>query len=136
MKTKEVEKYFGFLPEAFYDILTFLIPSAYLVIGVTICFPMENNDIWTLPILNTWVWSLFGAFFVFGGLYTIGLVLTTFSYYVIFAPIMVMRGEKLKYKLDKTYLKTKVHKESISIEFSKRYVRLLLLRNVSFSSFC
>ena len=134
MTTNELTKLGNLLPDAFYDIFAYLIPSGFLLIGIVTSLPVDTISIPSDSIFNSIVWSLLLAFLCIGGLYTIGLILTNFSYYVILLPILTMLGIKIKSKFDRSYLKAKASNAMICIELTKRYVRIILLRNIAFSS--
>ena len=105
---KNIEKITSPLPEAFYDVLAYIVSSTFFFIGTiySIGFIDQNLTKITLPQFS-WVWDLLIGFIIFGSLYCIGLILTTYSYYVIQKPIKFILIKTSK--LDKNVVQKKLY---------------------------
>jgi len=146
--SNNLEKSFNILPEAFYDVLAYIIPSAYLVVGILLgCDSLNKNKILNNASTTSWVIELFVGIIILGGLYCIGTIITSFSFYLIQKPISkflfaIKRKSRDERGIDKytfdlfgdEIIKLRIQHPSISTEITKRYARLNLLRNIAFSS--
>ncbi|PLX02762.1 MAG: hypothetical protein C0595_09560 [Marinilabiliales bacterium] len=139
MKTNSIYKSPSNLPEGFYDLMVYIISSLILVLG----YLYISNNMELINKLNnnsTWVFELLMMLFILGGLYTIGILITTFSKWIFFKPCELLLSNRLKNKkLDFTYWEKeliKIKSKSIHLnnEITKRYARFVMLRNLAFSS--
>lgn len=128
------------LPEGFYDAIAYIISSVYFLIGYL--YSTDRLIGFKLPNLQTsWVIDLMLVFLIIGGLYVAGTIITTFSYWVIFKPYkwILIKINRSKYDVSFGYWGTKnlewrIIFPGIIPELTKRYARLIMVRNVAFVS--
>ena len=150
MTDQATEKALQILPDSYYDLLAYIVPSAYLILSYFYCFNFGNTNVALLFDMNgSWVFELFFGFVVLGGLYAFGIILTTISSRLIIRPTRYAIEkfspgdlEKLNPSKNVNYfdgmdshsLKIKLLIPEISPEITKRYARLTMIRNISLSS--
>jgi len=131
----------SFLPTGFYDLLAYIIPASFLLFGIAIIFPevlAVPSKLYKLS-TNSLVHDVFSSFLAFGFLYTIGSILTSFSY-ILFQILItkIFDGVSLKcFGFERDFgnqLLAVLPLEQKSNEITKRYARLNLIRNVALSS--
>jgi hypothetical protein len=142
MYKENIEKSLESLPEAFYDVLTYIIPSSYLAVCILLHFSAFNSDIANLvTITKSWVFELLLGFLILGGLYFIGALITSFSYYLIHIPIVwflrrINKNENDFYLIFGTEIfKLRIEHPLLATDLTKRYARLNLTQNIVFSNF-
>ncbi len=154
------------LPEAFYDIIAYIIPSVYLVVGIVFSLKWSYKETFLNKLIleRDWVKDLFLGFFILGGLYIVGLTVTTMSFFIIFKPLYPLFGyrkyqsdsnsnitlndskkmipknnyskklQKAFDQFDKEYMEIKILHTEVSHEITKRYARWVSIRNIAFLS--
>jgi len=131
---KHIERFYSGLPEAFYDGLAYVIPAAYLTIGIELLYGVFND--WVTIYLSRnqpFIVDLFIAFIVLGGLYIVGQLLTTCSYYILHCPLKrIHREENENWYND--YRRIEIEFPAVSLLLTKRYARWMSARNVALSS--
>ena len=90
MDDTNINKISEFLPEAFYDVISYIIASSYFLFGILLTFDFfysfAEHSIALFSLDLTWVFELFIVLSLMSVLYVIGIILTTFSYWLILIP--------------------------------------------------
>ena len=140
MSDIKLENLSKIVPEGFYDIIGYVISAVYLIVGYL--YATENLMDFKLPTLETsWVIDITLVFIIIGGLYVIGTIITTFSYWTLLKPYKwsLIKIKPSKYKDSFGYWGTKnlewrIKYSSLIPEMTKRYARLIMTRNIAFVS--
>ncbi|WP_203257967.1 hypothetical protein [Hyunsoonleella ulvae] len=139
MKEIRLEGISKTIPEGFYDILGYIISAVYLVVGVLLSNKYQLTDL-KFSFGESWVFDLFIMLIFLGGLYAIGTVLTTFSYWTILKPL-TFYIKKFKNNYENNFglwgtkiLRLRINNPNIVLEMTKRYARLIMIRNICFVS--
>lgn len=140
MGKDEAKEIANLIPESFYDILVYIIPGAYLIIDINIIFEIfSSTEIVSFASKDiSWIILLIISLMLFGGMYYIGIILTTFSYYIIQVPcsrilekITSQNRSRFQFDLfEEVPLKLKDKSSPVGAELIKRYARLNLNRNI------
>lgn len=145
MGKDETKEIINLIPESFYDVLAYIVPGAYLFVDSNIVFNLiSKTEIYSFTSTNiSWIIILFSSLIILGGLYYIGIILTTFSYYLIQVPCSILLEKRLnknrsEFQFDlfeKVPLKLKNLSSPVGTELIKRYARLNLVRNICMVGF-
>ncbi len=140
MGKDETKEIINIIPESFYDVLAYIVPGAYLLVDTSIVFNLFTiAEIKSVTSTNiSWIIILLSSLIILGGLYYVGAILTTISYYLIQAPCSILLEKILDknrsdYQFDlfeKIPLKLKNVSSPVGAELIKRYARLNLIRNI------
>jgi len=128
-------------PEFFYDLLAYVIPSVYLVLGLALILGRVNEIFSFEPLINVnIIFNIFLIIIMFGFLYLIGQLLTTFSNILVWKiPVWLIDsfrnkklGKKSHYTIDwyDGYRKLEIEKPKIANLVTKRYSRWISSRNI------
>ena len=128
------------LPESFYDLLAYVVPSALFVVAILGSLEPEKVKTWIAHCtLDSTVYEILIGFFIFGALYLSGQVATSFSYFVVALPVRwVLRLFMPSFKdrnfglLERWFAVRKTCVPGVRSEMSKRLARWVMSRNVVF----
>lgn len=139
MKEIKLEGISKIIPEGFYDILGYIISAIYLVTGILLSSKYPLTDL-KFPFGVSWVFDLFIILIFLGGLYAVGTILTTFSYWIVLKPLTFFI-KKFKKNYENNFglwgtkiLRLRISNPNIVMELTKRYARLIMIRNICFVS--
>ncbi|MCF8381962.1 MAG: hypothetical protein K9H49_20510 [Bacteroidales bacterium] len=139
MKELKLENLSKILPEGFYDIIGYVISSVYLLIGYLYSID-KLEDFEFLKNGKSWVIDLLLVFIVIGGLYLIGTIITFFSSWVFLKTYkwaltrLNPNNKKLFGYWNKKSLVWRIKYSQLIPEMTKRYARLIMIRNIAFVS--
>ena len=84
------------LPESFYDLLAYIIPSTYFILGIFILIkPQYLEKILKISTSGSIIIDLLATLVLVGGIYFIGQVTTTLSYYTIAIPLITIMKKRI-----------------------------------------
>lgn len=127
------------LPDAFYDIIAYVIPSTFLLCGLYFSGVLNLSDQKTIALFDstTWVFEIIIGLLLIGILYTIGVIIATLSFYFSRLPIkfLLLLFKKPDDDFNRGFggkilrLKKKDNRD-LYLEMTKRYSRVMLLRSL------
>lgn len=142
MENKSIKEVAELIPEGFYDIFAYIIPSAVLVGSIDYLNSSINLINSLESIKSSWVFELLAILLIIGVLYCIGMVITTLSYCtvqrLIYYMIKLFKVKSIKLEnrkgLDFGDLTLDMRKNNpIQVpEMIKRLARVNLSRNLFF----
>ena len=138
---QQASKTSSFLPDAFYDIFTYITPSLFLVTGILLSLdnPSALTAIYRYN-ASSFLVDIAILIVAIGILYTIGTILTTLSYLMIhriFKKRLIRKDkiEDTEYDIGDILIIVKSNAPLVALEYAKRWSRLNLTRNTSLVTF-
>ncbi|MFM7518493.1 MAG: hypothetical protein ACKO3V_16275 [Pirellula sp.] len=132
MTAEEPDKEVSLIPEAFYDLIAYVVPSALFVVALLRLYP-DLATTFTSPTKSI-IFDFLSAVLGLGSLYLLGQVTTSISYVLLGVPLLWL--SKDRESIDDLWsvkiLEIKAYGSAgVSLEIMKRYARWIASRNVT-----
>ncbi|MEM6718023.1 MAG: hypothetical protein AAF611_01775 [Bacteroidota bacterium] len=136
----QFEKTANSLPNAFYDLIAYVIPSGififFLIFEKVVNINSYDSNLSFFK--DSWIYDLFFSFLYIALLYTLGVIISTLSYVLVRKPVLFFLSKfkkinsKMKKGLGTQMLTVQVQfNTEIYSEMLKKYARVILLRNLT-----